>query len=322
MARGGHGGGRRRGGAKHEESDERWLLTYADMITLLMALFMVLFSISSVNISKYQVLQHSLKAAFSGNILPGGKSIAQQGATENSSHAPNTAEAAAVVPLTAIGNRLEQTTATHTEQSAANVSQSAAAQAVAQHQNEVFSHIKHELDAYAKSHGFSQSVKTAIERQGLVIRVLTDDLLFASGQAALQSRADGLLGEIGQLLNVDSSHPIDVEGNTDNVPIHGGAFPSNWELSTARASTVVRFLVASGVNPSAADRDRLRRPAPAGHRRHRCRAHAQPPRGNRHAARRPKAKPASRRGRRDRCSRTRRSCSRWRCRFCCSAATR
>ena len=78
-----------RGAPQHEESGERWLLTYADMITLLMALFMVLFSISSVNISKYQVLQHSLKAAFSGNILPGGKSIAQQGATANSSHVPS-----------------------------------------------------------------------------------------------------------------------------------------------------------------------------------------------------------------------------------------
>ena len=113
MARG-RSRGRRRGGAQHEEGGERWLLTYADMITLLMALFMVLFSISSVNISKYQVLQHSLKAAFSGNILPGGKSIAQQGATDNASHAPSAAEAAALVPLTAIGSGLETPTpATH-----------------------------------------------------------------------------------------------------------------------------------------------------------------------------------------------------------------
>jgi chemotaxis protein MotB len=248
---------RGRGGAQEEESNERWLLTYADMITLLMALFMVLFSISSVNISKYQILQHSLKAAFSGNILPGGKSIAQQGATNNASHAPSTSQAAALVPLTAIGSRLEQTTATHSEQSSASsvapaavhVSESVAAKAVAQHQQEVFAHIKAELDAYAKSHGFANSVKTAIERQGLVIRVLTDDLLFASGQATLNPRANGLLKEIGQLLNVDSTHPIDVEGNTDDVPIHSSVFPSNWELSTARASTVVRFLVGHGVSP-------------------------------------------------------------------------
>ena len=76
----GHRGGRRGRGAHVEhENDERWLLTYADMITLLMALFMVLFSISSVNISKFKTLQQSLKAAFSGSILPGGKAIMQSG---------------------------------------------------------------------------------------------------------------------------------------------------------------------------------------------------------------------------------------------------
>src|SRR6185312_13222906 len=96
------GGGRRRGGAaQHEESNERWLLTYADMITLLMALFMVLFSISSVNISKWVTLQRSLKAAFSGNILPGGKAIAKPGASANASHAPTSMDVQAIVPVTA-----------------------------------------------------------------------------------------------------------------------------------------------------------------------------------------------------------------------------
>jgi chemotaxis protein MotB len=245
MARGRSGG---RHGAKHEESSERWLLTYADMITLLMALFMVLFSISSVNISKYQVLQHSLKAAFSGNILPGGKSIAAQGATNNASHAPSTTEAASVVPLTAIGSRLETTSSTHVTQSGPS-SMSSATETAAQNETKVFVHIKHEIDAYAKSHGFGRSVKTSIEPRGLVIRVLTDSLLFASGQATLSNRSHGLLGEIAQLLNVDETHPIDVEGNTDNVPIHSSIFPSNWALSTARASTVVQYLSERGVSP-------------------------------------------------------------------------
>jgi chemotaxis protein MotB len=245
------GHGRRRGhGGHEEESNERWLLTYADMITLLMALFMVLFSISSVNISKYQVLQHALKAAFSGNILPGGKSIAQQGASASASKAPSTTEAASIVPLTALGSGIETTTTTRsTTQSAAQQAAAQAAQTAAQQQASEFLRIKHELDAYAASHGFAQSVKTSIEARGLVIRVLTDQLLFASGQAALNPRADGLLSEIGQLLNVDESHPIAVEGNTDNVPIHSALFPSNWQLSTARASTVVQYLIEHGVSP-------------------------------------------------------------------------
>jgi chemotaxis protein MotB len=244
------GHGRRRGhGGHEEESNERWLLTYADMITLLMALFMVLFSISSVNISKYQVLQHALKAAFSGNILPGGKSIAQQGASASASKAPSTTEAAAVVPLTALGSGIESTTTTRSAtQTAASATAQAAAQTAAQQQASEFVRIKQELDAYAASHGFAKSVKTTIEARGLVIRVLTDELLFASGQATLNSRADGLLNEIGQLLNVDEANPISVEGNTDDVPIHSALFPSNWQLSTARASTVVQYLVEHGVS--------------------------------------------------------------------------
>src|ERR1700722_14437775 len=96
-----HGRGRKRGhgGGEGEESGERWLLTYADMITLLMALFMVLFSISSVNISKVQSLQESLRAAFSGNILPGGKAIAKPGSTANASHAPTATPLQAIVPI-------------------------------------------------------------------------------------------------------------------------------------------------------------------------------------------------------------------------------
>jgi chemotaxis protein MotB len=241
--RGGHG--RRRGGGHGgEESGERWLLTYADMITLLMALFMVLFSISSVNISKYQVLQHSLKAAFSGNILPGGKALEQQGATANSSHVPSSADMQAVTPVTALNPSAGERNGSTASQS---VAAAAAQQTAAQRQASEFAQIKRELDLYAAKHGFGSQVQTTIEKRGLVIKVLTDDLLFASGQATLDSRADGLLDEIAGLLNIDETHPIDVEGNTDNVPIHSSLYPSNWELSTARASTVVRFLVEHSV---------------------------------------------------------------------------
>ncbi len=244
MARG-HGRRRRHAGA-HESGNERWLLTYADMITLLMALFMVLFSISSVNISKYHTLQKSLKAAFSGNILPGGKAIAQQGATNNASQAPSSVELQAIEPVATQGASSVQNSSMHGSASAATT---AAQQTAAQREAAEFAHIKRELDAYAASHGFASSVRTTIEPRGLVIRVLTDDLLFASGQATLDSRSHALLSEIAALLNIDETHPISVEGNTDDVPIHSSQFPSNWELSTARATRVVRFLIAHGVSP-------------------------------------------------------------------------
>jgi chemotaxis protein MotB len=241
------GGGRRRHGGAEEGSNERWLLTYADMITLLMALFMVLFSISSVNISKYHTLQKSLKAAFSGEILPGGKAIARQGATANAAQAPSSVELQAIEPVATQGASSQANGSEHSSSSSSSAAASASQAAQAQKEASEFAHIKQELDAYAKAHGFAKSVQTSIEARGLVIRVLTDDLLFASGQASLEGRATALLEEISALLNVDQTHPISVEGNTDDVPIHSSQFPSNWELSTARASTVVRFLIAHGV---------------------------------------------------------------------------
>ena len=241
-------GRRNRKAHKEEESSERWLLTYADMITLLMALFMVLFSISSVNISKYQTLQRSLRAAFSGNILPGGKSIAQPGATANSSHAPTSIDVQAIVPVTAATASSLQSSSTHG--SASGSSSAQAAQTAAAQQQQLFAHIKAQLDHYAAAHGFSNQVKAIIEARGLDIKVLTDQLLFPSGQASLDARSAPLLGEIAALVDIDRTHPIDVEGNTDNVPIRSSQFPSNWELSTARASTVVRFLISRGVSPT------------------------------------------------------------------------
>ena len=247
-----HGRGRKRGhGGEGEESGERWLLTYADMITLLMALFMVLFSISSVNISKVQSLQESLRAAFSGNILPGGKAIAKPGSTANASHAPTATPLQAIVPISpqSITNP-EAPTHSSSSSSAAATAQSAATNlSAARAEQSNFEHLKHELDAYAAKHGFGRNVHTTIEQRGLVIRVLTDSLLFASGSATLDAQGDPLLSEVADLVNVDHTHPIAVEGNTDDVPVHGGIFPSNWELSTARASTVVRYLIGKGVDP-------------------------------------------------------------------------
>jgi chemotaxis protein MotB len=240
---------RRRGHAAEHDNDERWLLTYADMITLLMALFMVLFSISSVNISKYRTLQMALKAAFSGDILPGGKSIEQPGASANSSRAPTTIDTPAIVRLTPnVTSELEHVPSSSQASSASAAASAAANVSAAQQEQASFETLERELNEYAAKHGFARSVHIAIEQRGLVIRVLTDGLLFTSGSAALESQGQPLLSEIATLLNIDHIHPIAVEGNTDNVPISGGAFPSNWELSTARASTVVRFLIGKGVD--------------------------------------------------------------------------
>jgi chemotaxis protein MotB len=230
----------RRGHAAEFENEERWLLTYADMLTLMFALFMVLYSISSVNISKYESLQQSLKAAFSGSILSGGKAIMQSGSESTKAHTPATAEVPSIVPLT-------PNIPKPTDTSAQEISKAMIAASGAKQEQEDFKKLQQELNAYAKSHGFGNEVQTVIARQGLVVHVLTDKLLFDSGSAALQPAGDPLLQEISHLLNVDAKHPITVDGNTDNQPIQSSQFPSNWELSTDRATTVVRYLIAHGV---------------------------------------------------------------------------
>jgi chemotaxis protein MotB len=232
---------RRRKHSGEQESEERWLLTYADMITLLMALFIVLFSISSVNVSKFKTLQESLKAAFSGSILPGGKAIIQSGSESTTAHSPAKAAIPAIVPPT-------PNAPTPREVSAAQLAQAKALAAAAKQEQSDFVRLKQQLDAYAQAHGFAGQVQTVIARRGLVVRVLTDQVLFDSGQADLKPAGLPLLGEVAQLLGVDHTHPIVVEGHTDNVPISSAQFPSNWELSTARATTVVRYLIGHNVD--------------------------------------------------------------------------
>ena len=219
---------RRRGGAEEHADDERWLLTYADMITLLMALFMVLFSISSVNVSKFETLQRALQEAFSGKILPGGKSVQQTGSdTESKTPSPEPP----IPAITPIEARAQQ----KREESAGE-------------EQEDFERLKRKLDQYARRHGLQQDLQTTIERRGLVIRLLTDRVLFASGEAVLKPRSRPILEHIANLLVIDRRHPVAVEGHTDDVPIRTAVYPSNWELSGARASSVVRFLIGSKVS--------------------------------------------------------------------------
>ena len=222
-------GGRRRGPAATEESEERWLLTYADMITLLMALFMVLFSITSVNKSKLEILSKTLQEAFSGKVLPGGKSIRSTGADPKAVSSPT-----ANPPIPAITTL---------------VSQAAAPSAAAARlkEQEDFQRLKRQIDQYAREKGIQSKVQTVIAQRGLVIRLLTDRVLFDSGLAELKPAATPVLSKVAQILREEGSHQVMVEGHTDPVPIAGSVFPTNWELSTARASRVVRFLISNGV---------------------------------------------------------------------------
>jgi chemotaxis protein MotB len=232
-------GNRRRrsdaGGGHDDGGMERWLLTYADMITLLLALFIVLWSISSVNISKFSQLRASLHQAFSGKVVTGETSILSGG---TSPLEPQGTQVPNVEPTAGKSTIVNLQASLHTQIAAA-----AAAQEV-----ETLKHLKQQVDAYARTHGLDGRIQTSIDERGLVVRVLTDDVLFDSGSADLKSGSAPLLARISRLLTMHAlTNPVRVEGNTDDQPISTGRFHSNWDLSAARATAVVDFLLAHGV---------------------------------------------------------------------------
>lgn len=227
--RAGHSGAAGHGGA----GMERWLLTYADMITLLMALFIVMWAISAVNIGKFNELKASLRAAFSGQIF------------DKSEPDVLTGERAVLDADGARVSSLEQVSA------AAQAALQSVRAAADRQDMENLRWLKRKIDAYATAHGFAGRIRTSIDERGLVVRLLTDEVLFDTGKAVLKLRSLPLLDRIATLLGSRRiENPVRVEGNTDDVPISTPQFHSNWELSAARATAVLAELLAHGVPPS------------------------------------------------------------------------
>jgi len=232
---------RKKGGGDHHGADERWLLTYADMITLLMCLFMVLWSISSVNISKLQDLQRSLQEAFIGKVLDGGKSVMEGEPSRISGVQTSNPNAPSDISTSIVPNNVSHPIA-QAERAAEN--------AAAQHEQSRLRHVQQQVEAYARAHGLQSSIRTTIDQRGLVIRLLTDKVLFDSGQAVVKPGSQPLLNEVARLIvNTGIANPLRVEGHTDNVPISGGEFHNNWELSAARATAVLEQFLADGIPP-------------------------------------------------------------------------
>ncbi|MCZ4494906.1 MAG: OmpA family protein [Conexibacter sp.] len=223
-----------------EHVDERWLLTYSDLITLLMALFMVLFSISSVNTSKFEGLQHSLQEAFSGKVMTGGKSIMEAGG------ASDVVTPSSAPPLSNLQPYVAGATPKPSPKPSSKQTATEAAAAKAAEQDQ-FRKLKQKLDSAAAAKGLSSKIKTTITDEGLVIRLLTDDLLFDSGAATVRPDSLPLLKQVARLLATQSGHQLIVSGNTDSQPIASGQFPDNLALSTDRAASIVRTFTADGI---------------------------------------------------------------------------
>lgn len=218
---------------KHEEHEnhERWLISYADFITLLFAFFVVMYSISSVNEGKYRVLSDSISSAFSG--ADGAKPIKLGDPIKTPVKgivAPEVNRAAQEEARRARAERDLETKSAGDEQQARELS------AVA---DEVDAGLKELID---------EKLITVNRDKAWVEIDINTSILFGSGSAALQTAAQPVLHTLAKILN-EKKYNIQVEGFTDNVPIKSEVFPSNWELSSARAASVVRVFVDEGVSP-------------------------------------------------------------------------
>jgi chemotaxis protein MotB len=235
---------------RHEEhtNHEAWAIPYGDLITLLLAFFVVMYAISSVNEGKYRVLSDSLSTAFSGTpravepIQTGDPSLGAASTIQISrvTQAGLDARARSMldrVPLPSVSERTEAD-----GEAAARL-----AAALAERQRRL-DRIATEVEQAMQSLILSDQLEVRRQDGWVEVEIRTD-LLFASGSAELGRAAVAALEQLADVLRTNPN-PIRVEGHTDDRPIRTAAFPSNWELSAARAAGVVRVLAERGVDPA------------------------------------------------------------------------
>ena len=211
--------GRRRKSEEEPENHERWLISYADFITLLFAFFVVMYAISSINEGKYRVLSDSLTSAF--RAIPGDTSGAQVSINPD-----------APVPI-AIPLRRPQPGIKTDETTRQN--------------REKVRNMAKEINATLAPLVQEGKVRVTEGARGITVEI-NASVLFAPGDARLDVQAMKALTAVAQIV-APSTFPITVEGHTDNIPISNPQFPSNWELSGVRASSVVRLFIDNGVDP-------------------------------------------------------------------------
>ena len=211
----------RRKPEEEHENLERWLVSYADFITLLFAFFVVMYAISSLNEGKYRVMSDSLVSAF--REAPKSEKLIEL-ATRNPEMLPGSGKP--------IGKMLQQprpdTTVAEREQAAERMKK------VAKNVLDVMQPLVRE-----------GRVRVTQSPRGVTVEI-SASVLFKSGEAVLQAQSMDTLAAVARVLS-QVDNPVQVEGHTDNVPINSLAFPSNWELSSSRAGSVVRLFTEQGV---------------------------------------------------------------------------
>ena len=231
---------------KHDEhmNTEAWAIPYGDLMTLLLAFFVVMYAISSVNEGKYRVLSDSLFAAFRGAprtmepVQVGEKQVGSGADIKTSLVEQSMIEGQPRTMLTPLPVKAGAPTRPASESDVSPV-QAAAAREL----QRVADQVEQAMDDLVKAN------MVVVRRKDFWIEVeIKTDILFPSAKAQLEQKAVGVIERLGVALS-PFPNSIRVEGHTDNRPIKTVAFFSNWELSAARAGSVVRVLASKGISP-------------------------------------------------------------------------
>lgn len=205
--------------AHHEEHmDESWLIPYADLLTLLLALFIVLFASSELNAKKFDQMIRSFNIALNGGI-----SVLDQPSP---------------VPLDPI---MAQQTLHKGAREAAKTEEERRLEEAIRKETEELKQLQAQLEAYIITNKLEDKLQTKLSDEGLLITIL-DNALFDSGKADLKPEARKLATEMATML-VPHPKKVTVTGHTDNMPINRPEFPSNWDLSVKRAVNFLKVLL-------------------------------------------------------------------------------
>lgn len=232
---------RRRRHDEHEEeaSHERWLVTYADMVTLLMVLFIIMFAMSTVDQKKFTALRDGLADGFghSVNILNGANAMLDDtGAVEPGSNAYD----AAIQELpTSQQSAAQQAVNQAVDQAMQQQDQRQFADAKAQVDDLV--KVWHQMQSALAKKGLADDVRAKIDARGLVVSLVSKHVVFEPDMATLTVRGQQILNTIAPILTT-LPEPIEVDGHTNQVKVKPAYYPTDWELSSARADTALRWL--------------------------------------------------------------------------------
>lgn len=221
---------------EHEEHEnhEAWVIPYADMLTLLMALFLVLFAISSVDLAKFKMLANSLGNAFSGSGTTDSNMVLSP-AGGGDTLLEGTGPSFIIFPK---GDEAEAALAREQDR-----------ELLRQDDKRRLTDLESKIRSEAEAAGLEGTLELRQEARGLVVTIVADNVLFEPGSSSIRAEGREILGQVGKVVNSVPNDVI-VEGHTDSVPISTYRFRSNWELSTSRATGVLQYLVNdSGLDP-------------------------------------------------------------------------